>query len=56
MSGEPYKTWQCGTCGFIYDEAAGLIEEILQEEKAADEALTDLAHDKNEEARAETVS
>ena len=21
---EPYKTWQCGTCGFVYDEAEGL--------------------------------
>ncbi|HEY1752139.1 MAG TPA: rubredoxin [Caulobacteraceae bacterium] len=21
---EPLKTWQCGTCGFIYDEAEGL--------------------------------
>ena len=21
---EPYKTWQCGTCGYIYDEAEGL--------------------------------
>jgi rubredoxin len=27
---EPYKTWQCATCGFIYDEAAGLPEEGLQ--------------------------
>jgi rubredoxin len=26
---EPYKTWQCGTCGFIYDEAAGLPAEGL---------------------------
>jgi rubredoxin len=24
---EPFKTWQCGTCGFIYDEAEGLPEE-----------------------------
>jgi rubredoxin len=24
---EPYKTWQCGTCGFIYDEAEGLPSE-----------------------------
>jgi rubredoxin len=24
---EPYKTFQCGTCGFIYDEAVGLPEE-----------------------------
>ena len=21
---EPYKTYQCGTCGYIYDEAEGL--------------------------------
>jgi len=20
---EPFKTWQCRTCGFIYDEAQG---------------------------------
>jgi ferritin-like metal-binding protein YciE len=39
-----------------YDEAAGLIEEILEEEKAADDTLTDLAHAKNEEARAEVAS
>jgi rubredoxin len=25
----PYKTWQCGTCGFIYSEADGLPEEGL---------------------------
>jgi rubredoxin len=24
---EPFKTLQCGTCGFIYDEAEGLPEE-----------------------------
>ena len=24
---EPYKTFQCGTCGFIYDEAPGLSED-----------------------------
>ena len=24
---EPYRTWQCGTCGFIYDEAEGLPDE-----------------------------
>ncbi|MFI4974715.1 MAG: rubredoxin [Caulobacterales bacterium] len=24
---EPYKTYQCGTCGYIYDEAEGLPEE-----------------------------
>jgi rubredoxin len=23
----PFKTWQCGTCGFIYDEAEGLPDE-----------------------------
>ncbi|HEY5106890.1 MAG TPA: rubredoxin [Caulobacteraceae bacterium] len=25
----PYKTFQCGTCGFIYDEALGLPEEAI---------------------------
>ena len=34
------------------DEAANLIEEILNEEKAADEKLTDLSGDKNQEALA----
>ena len=24
---EPFKTFQCGTCGFVYDEAEGLPEE-----------------------------
>jgi rubredoxin len=24
---EPFKTYQCGTCGFVYDEAEGLPEE-----------------------------
>ena len=24
---EPFRTYQCGTCGFIYDEADGLPEE-----------------------------
>ena len=24
---EPFKTYQCGTCGFIYSEAEGLPEE-----------------------------
>jgi len=24
-----FKTWQCGTCGYIYDEAAGAPEEGL---------------------------
>ena len=27
MSSDPYKKYQCGTCGFIYDEAAGLPEQ-----------------------------
>jgi rubredoxin len=26
---EPYKTWQCRTCGFIYEEAAGAPAEGL---------------------------
>jgi rubredoxin len=25
----PYKTWQCGTCGFVYNEADGLPDEGL---------------------------
>ena len=28
---EPYKTWQCATCGFIYDEAEGLPGEGFQQ-------------------------
>ena len=24
---EPFKTFQCGTCGFIYEEAEGMPEE-----------------------------
>ena len=24
---EPFKKYQCGTCGFIYDEAEGLPDE-----------------------------
>ena len=24
---EPFKTYQCGPCGFIYDEAEGLPED-----------------------------
>jgi len=24
---EPYRKYQCGTCGFIYDEALGLPDE-----------------------------
>ena len=23
MTEPPYKTWQCRTCGYLYDEAAG---------------------------------
>jgi rubredoxin len=23
MSDAPYKTWQCRTCGYLYEEAAG---------------------------------
>jgi ferritin-like metal-binding protein YciE len=38
-----------------YDEAVSLIEEILEEEKTADETLTELAHAKNEEARVEVT-
>ena len=26
----PIKTWQCGTCGFLYDEAEGLPGEGLE--------------------------
>jgi rubredoxin len=26
---DAFKTWQCGTCGFIYDEAEGLPDEGL---------------------------
>ena len=29
MSEERFRTFQCGTCGFIYDEAEGLPEEGL---------------------------
>src|SRR6266404_2361418 len=29
MSDEPYKSWQCRTCGYIYDEAAGAPDEGL---------------------------
>src|SRR5258708_12088489 len=29
MSDDPYKSWQCRTCGFIYDEAAGAPDEGL---------------------------
>ena len=24
---EPFKVWQCATCGFLYDEAEGLQSE-----------------------------
>ena len=27
MTETPCKTWQCRTCGFIYDEAAGRPED-----------------------------
>ena len=23
MNADPYQTWQCRTCGYLYDEAAG---------------------------------
>jgi rubredoxin len=23
MSAAPFQTWQCRTCGYLYDEAAG---------------------------------
>jgi rubredoxin len=26
---EPFKTWRCTSCGFIYDEAEGNLEEGL---------------------------
>lgn len=29
MTDEPFKTWQCRTCGYIYDEAAGDPDEGL---------------------------
>jgi rubredoxin len=29
MSSEPYKTWRCQTCGYIYDEAKGDEDEGL---------------------------
>jgi len=29
MSAEPTKSWQCRTCGYIYDEAAGAPDEGL---------------------------
>ncbi len=27
MADEPYRKYQCGTCGFVYDEALGLPSE-----------------------------
>ncbi|SEF94368.1 Rubredoxin [Thauera chlorobenzoica] len=27
MADQPYRTYMCAICGFIYDEAAGLPEE-----------------------------
>ena len=29
MSTEPYKSWQCRTCGYIYDEEKGAPDEGL---------------------------
>ena len=29
MSDEPYKSWQCRTCGYIYDEGKGDPDEGL---------------------------
>jgi len=29
MSAEPFKTWQCRTCGYLYEEALGAPEEGL---------------------------
>ena len=29
MSGNGYKVWQCRTCGYLYDEAAGDLNEGL---------------------------
>ncbi len=29
MNAEPYKSWQCRTCGYVYDEAAGAPDEGL---------------------------
>jgi len=29
MNAEPYKSWQCRTCGYIYDEAVGDPDEGL---------------------------
>ena len=29
MNPEPFKTWQCRTCGYLYEEAAGDPDEGL---------------------------
>ena len=29
MTTQPYQTWQCRTCGYIYDEADGAPDEGL---------------------------
>ena len=29
MTAQPYQTWQCRTCGYIYDEADGAPDEGL---------------------------
>jgi rubredoxin len=29
MADDPYKSWQCRTCGYVYDEAAGAPDEGL---------------------------
>ncbi len=29
MAAEPYKSWQCRTCGYIYEEAVGAPDEGL---------------------------
>ncbi len=41
MAEEPYKVWQCGVCGELYDEAAGLPEAGI----APGTRLTDLPED-----------
>ena len=30
MSDAPYKSWQCRTCGYIYDEEAGDADEGIK--------------------------
>jgi len=39
----PYKTWQCGTCGFLYDEAEGLPEEVSRPAPVATFPMTGFA-------------